>query len=70
VLERVAGRRPGREYKEARPGELRHSSLDATRLRKQGWTPGHTLEQGLDATYRHIAAQKGIALSPQPTKAR
>ena len=58
VLERVAGRTPGREYQEARPGELRHSSLDASHLRTCGWKPAHTLEQGLAETYRYIAAHR------------
>jgi len=58
VLERVAGTTPGREHREARPGELRHSALDCGRLRARGWKPARTLEQGLEETYRHIAAHR------------
>ncbi len=56
VLEGVAGRRPGREYRRERPGELRHSTLETARLRAHGWAPRHSLEEGLRATYRHIEA--------------
>lgn len=38
----------------ARPGELRHSSLDNTRLRQLGWHPQTTLPQGLHTTYTWI----------------
>ncbi len=69
VLEGIAGTAPAREYREARPGELRHSALDASRLRARGWKPALSLEQGLEATYRHIAAHLEGALSSQPTKA-
>jgi UDP-glucose 4-epimerase len=58
VLESVAGRTPGREHKPERPGELRHSTLDATQLRSRGWAPAFTLEQGLRETYEHIAATR------------
>lgn len=57
VLEKVSGRAPGREHKPERPGELRHSTLDASLLRSRGWAPAFTLEQGLRETYDHIAAQ-------------
>jgi UDP-glucose 4-epimerase len=55
ILEEAAGLAPGRTHAEARPGELRHSSLDATRLRARGWAPRWTLEQGLRETFEHIA---------------
>ena len=57
ILEGVAGRRPGREYRRERPGELRHSTLDTTRLQGQGWGPRHSLEDGLRETYRFIEKQ-------------
>ncbi len=57
VLEKVAGRAPGREHRPERPGELRHSTLDASLLRSRGWAPAFTLEQGLRETYDHIAAE-------------
>lgn len=37
-----------------RPGELRHSALDAAELRALGWEPRHTLREGLRKTYRAI----------------
>ncbi len=58
LLEGVAGKNPGRERRDARPGELRNSALDATRLRGRGWTPGRTLESGLDVTYEYIAEHR------------
>jgi len=59
ALEGVAGRRPGRDFKPARPGELQHSTLDTTRIRAAGWRPAFSLEEGLRQTYEHIAAQRG-----------
>ena len=59
ALESIAGCRPGREYRGERPGELRHSTLDTTRLRAQGWAPRFSLEEGLRETYQHIADQGG-----------
>jgi UDP-glucose 4-epimerase len=61
VLEAVAGRAPGRDHKPERPGELRHSTLDATLLRSRGWAPAFSLEQGLRETYEHIAATRAAA---------
>jgi UDP-glucose 4-epimerase len=58
ALEQVSGRAPGREHKPERPGELRHSTLDASLLRSRGWAPAFTLEQGLKETYDHIAARR------------
>ena len=42
---------------EARPGELRHSSLDASRLRAHGWEPRTELGAGLRETYDWIAGR-------------
>lgn len=58
ALEGIAGRRPGREYRGERPGELRHSTLETSRLRAHGWAPRHSLEEGLRETYRFIEAQR------------
>jgi len=58
ALEKVSGRAPGREHKPERPGELRHSTLDASLIRSRGWAPAFTLEQGLKETYDHIAAER------------
>ncbi len=54
-LEAIAGRRPGRRHEGPRAGELRHSTLDVTRLRSLGWSPAFTLEEGLKRTYDFIA---------------
>jgi UDP-glucose 4-epimerase len=54
TLERVAGNGTGRIYRDARLGELRHSSLDTDRLRTLGWAPRVSLEDGLRATFRWI----------------
>jgi UDP-glucose 4-epimerase len=62
VLEGVSGRQHGREHGPARPGELLHSTLDASKIRACGWSPQFTLEEGLRETYQHIAGQKGGAL--------
>lgn len=59
VLEGVAGGSPGREHLEERRGELRHSTLDAGHIRAHGWTPRHSLEEGLRRTYQHIASTRG-----------
>jgi UDP-glucose 4-epimerase len=59
ILEGVAGCRPGREYRGARPGELRHSTLETSRLQSQGWAPRFSLEEGLRETYRHIERRQG-----------
>jgi UDP-glucose 4-epimerase len=55
LLESVSGARPGRDHQEARPGELRHSALDAARFGKRGWKPVTTIREGLKQTYDHIA---------------
>jgi len=61
ALETIAGRAPGRDHKPERPGELRHSTLEASLLRSRGWAPAFTLEQGLRETYDHIAAKRAGA---------
>jgi len=58
ILEDVSGSRPGRKHEEARPGELRHSTLDARRLRARGWACRWTLEEGLRETYEFIAKER------------
>jgi len=54
----VAGRRVEVTCADARPGELRHSSLDASRLRALGWAPRTSLHEGLARTYTHIAGHQ------------
>jgi|TARA_B100000809_G_scaffold104325_1_gene102862 UDP-glucose 4-epimerase len=58
VLESIAENRPGRVYREARAGELRHSTLDVSRFAERGWADRHTLEDGLRETFHFIAHQK------------
>ncbi len=60
-LETVAGRRPGREYRGARPGELRHSTLDISRIAARGWSPHWPLLDGLRETYEYIARERRAA---------
>ena len=56
LLEGAAGARPGREYRGPRAGELRHSTLDADKLRAWGWQPRHSLKDGLRETLRSLSA--------------
>ncbi|MDH5590399.1 MAG: NAD-dependent epimerase/dehydratase family protein [Gemmatimonadota bacterium] len=63
AMEKVAGVSPVRDHKPARPGELQHSTLDASRIRSLGWAPAHTLEEGLRETYQFIAARRQEAAS-------
>jgi UDP-glucose 4-epimerase len=58
VLETIDGDAPGRDLQPERPGELRHSTLNAGVLRGRGWAPAFTLEQGLRETYEYIANQR------------
>jgi nucleoside-diphosphate-sugar epimerase len=46
-------------HAEPRAGELRHSCLDAARLRSLGGAPETALETGLGATYEWIEANTG-----------
>lgn len=59
TLEMASGLRTGRSFRGPRKGELRYSSLDASRLRAVGWAPRHTLADGLRETFRSIEAQVG-----------
>ncbi len=61
VLEEIAGVEPGREQEEARPGELRHSTLDCAALRSRGWSPASDLESGLRRTFHYIEARSAAA---------
>lgn len=54
----VAGRRVEIQRAPARPGELQHSCLDATRLRGLGWQAITPLREGLGATYGRIAREE------------
>ena len=61
LLEEIAGARPGRTHRDARPGELRRSVLSTARIRAMGWSPAHTLREGLARTFRHIASERGAS---------
>ena len=58
ILEGIAGTDLPRKHEAARPGELRHSTLDAGRLRSKGWSPSWSLEDGLQETFEHIANER------------
>jgi UDP-glucose 4-epimerase len=58
VLTDVSARHGEVRRAEARPGELRHSSLETSKLRELGWSPETTLPAGLQATYRWIASNR------------
>jgi UDP-glucose 4-epimerase len=59
ILEEASGSRPGRDYAPERPGELRHSMLEAGRLRSRGWSCQWTLEEGLQETFEYIKQETG-----------
>lgn len=70
VLESVSDLRNGRSFRAARKGELRHSSLDPSRLREAGWAPATSLSDGLRETFRWIAARSPESPSTgTPTRA-
>lgn len=54
AIARVAGGALTVEHMAARAGELRHSCLDARKLRTLGWQPGQTMSEGLRITYDYI----------------
>ncbi len=58
VVEKIAGASQPRDHQAERPGELRHSTLDAVLLRTRGWAPAFSLEEGLRETYEFIAEQR------------
>jgi UDP-glucose 4-epimerase len=62
ILMRRAGRVVPLEMAPGRPGELRHSSLDASRLQTLGWNAGTRLEDGLQETYEWISSQAAVSL--------
>lgn len=60
LLQKASGKEGRVVHAEARPGELRHSSLNAGKLRKLGWAPTTTLEEGLRRTYEWIVGTTGV----------
>jgi len=63
-LMQAAGRRVDVAHAEARPGEVRHSSLDASRLRGLGWEGRVGIVDGLRETYEWIHAAAAAAATP------
>jgi UDP-glucose 4-epimerase len=61
VLEDIAADHPGRVYRGARAGELRHSTLDISRFADRGWAPRHALKDGLRDTFQFIVNQRNGA---------
>jgi UDP-glucose 4-epimerase len=55
TLIEAAGVKVAVHHAAERRGELRHSSLDTSRLKALGWTARHDLLQGLGITYDYIA---------------
>ncbi len=58
VLEGIAGTDLPRNHEAARPGELRHSTLNSGKIQGRGWAPAFSLEEGLRETYEYIANQR------------
>lgn len=58
TLSNVAGRDTELDFAPARPGELRHSCLNTTRIQQLGWTPKTPLADGLAQTYASITARE------------
>ena len=56
VLQEAAGTTVGTKPAPERPGELRHSCLDAGKVRAAGWAGASGLAEGLATTFRYIAA--------------
>ncbi len=42
------------EYRPAKPGELKRSAIDPAKFCRLGWSPAHSLEDGLLETYRYF----------------
>jgi UDP-glucose 4-epimerase len=51
----ISGTEADVEFASARPGELRRSALDVGELRELGWSPLHSLREGLQQTYEWIS---------------
>ena len=55
----AAGREVDVKHDEARPGELRHSSLNVSKLKSTGWAPRTELRDGLRQTLDYIEQETG-----------
>jgi UDP-glucose 4-epimerase len=58
ALMEAGGRDVPEEHAEARRGELRHSSLDVSKLEGEGWSRGVELIEGLRETLRYIEGER------------
>jgi UDP-glucose 4-epimerase len=54
AIGRVSGLRATKTFAASRKGELRHSTLDITRLRQRGWGPEVSIDEGLRRTFSWI----------------
>lgn len=54
TLMQASGNQVAVHHAAERRGELRHSSLETTRLRNLGWKPQYDIAQGLKVTYDYI----------------
>lgn len=62
VLAGLAGAPDEPSHAPARPGDLHHSAVDSTRAHRDlGWTPEHTLAQGLRRTVNDARTQLELA---------
>ena len=58
TIKEITGRRVAPAYGPPRPGDIRRSCLDNSRLKELlEWSPGVTLQDGLAATWRHVTAE-------------
>ena len=65
ALHSIAGAPDRRRPRDARPGEIKRSTLATSKLRSLGWSPTVGLDEGLHRTFRHLEAAQ--APSPRPT---
>ena len=70
VLTEVAGAPAIVRRAPARAGEVRRSCLGAEKLRRLGWRPGLTLEEGMRETFAWVRAQSAPPREPAPPKRR
>ena len=51
-------------YREERPGDIKHSRADVTRLNGLGFKPGFTFGQGIEETVRHLRQELRVPSLP------
>jgi UDP-glucose 4-epimerase len=64
LLEAVSGHQSPRSFRSPRQGELRHSTLAVSRFSARGWSPQHSLKDGLRETFRYIAGARSQVATP------